>query len=172
MSCLTLTRLMTPRNGLHEPDKPFSVTFAGGEPVSLRTPKGRVLFEFVLHYVITRTDDPDRGPWKVSTRGYSYGISTPDGAEVVVWHWHPTSKVSSPHHHIGRAVVRPDAVVTSKHHLPSERVSAEAVIRYCIEDLKVRPRRNDWRTVLADSEDLFKLWRTWPNPAPSSATQH
>lgn len=40
-------------------------------------------------------------------------------------------------------------------------MSVEEVLRYCITEIGVTPLRTDRQPVLADSEDLFRLWATW-----------
>jgi hypothetical protein len=40
-------------------------------------------------------------------------------------------------------------------------MSVEGVLRFCIEQLRVEPLREDWSPTLADSEDLFHMWATW-----------
>jgi len=40
-------------------------------------------------------------------------------------------------------------------------MSVEEVLRFCIEQIGVEPQRTDWNPVLADSEDLFRMWATW-----------
>jgi hypothetical protein len=52
-------------------------------------------------------------------------------------------------------------VTLHKLHLPTGRVSIEAVIRFLIEDLEVAPLRDDWRAVLDRHEDLFRQTRSW-----------
>jgi hypothetical protein len=48
-----------------------------------------------------------------------------------------------------------------KLHLPTGRVSIEAVVRFLIEDLDVVPRRRDWSAVLDRHEEAFRRSRTW-----------
>jgi hypothetical protein len=95
-----------------------------------------------------------RGPWKVATRAYRYRIDRPGGQELLLWHWHPGSAYHRPHLH-GQA----DGLAGL--HLPTGRVSVEAIIRLLVEELGARPRRADWRAVLDDTEEAFRGWRTW-----------
>jgi hypothetical protein len=48
-----------------------------------------------------------------------------------------------------------------KLHLPTGRVSLEAVVRFLIDDLDVVPRRADWRAILARHEEASGRARTW-----------
>lgn len=140
-----------------------ALSFANGQPISLRAPSVEFLLHLSMRYEVVKIDDLDRGPWKVRTRGYTYTLSTADTAEVVAYHWHPNGNpISWPHLHMGSAALRPDAVVTHKQHLPTDRVSVEAIVRYCISELGVPALRPSWQDTLATSEELFKKWRTWP----------
>jgi hypothetical protein len=106
----------------------------------------------------------ERGPWKVRTRGYMYSVQTADGAEMLAYHWHPVgqSTETRPHMHLGSVTLQPDLVITKKTHIPSGgRISLESVLRLCVRELGVAAARDDWEQLLADSEDLFKMWRTW-----------
>lgn len=53
-----------------------------------------------------------------------------------------------------------------KLHLPTGRVSFEAVVRCLISDWGVTPARDDWREVLDDTERRFLAYRTWHSDAP------
>ncbi|MEV6299571.1 hypothetical protein AB0M02_09220 [Actinoplanes sp. NPDC051861] len=62
---------------------------------------------------------------------------------------------------MGSTQLAPDGVLSKKHHIPGSRMSVEGVLRFCIDQLGVKPLRDDWASVLADSEDLFHMWATW-----------
>jgi len=51
--------------------------------------------------------------------------------------------------------------VSRRHHVPTGRVSLEAVVRFLIVELGVTLRRDDWEDVLADGERRFAERRTW-----------
>ncbi len=114
-----------------------------------------------MQYKIVKTDDPERGPWKVQTHGYTYMLSLPNGTEVLAYHWHPRSTVDWPHLHVGRVNLTCDALLTHKQHLATGRVSVEEIVRYCLGDLGIPARRDNWSKLLGDSETRFKKWRTW-----------
>jgi hypothetical protein len=54
-----------------------------------------------------------------------------------------------------------DNLTLHKLHLPTGRVSIEAVVRFLIEDLDVVSRRDDWRIILDRHEEAFRRSRTW-----------
>ncbi|MGH3545436.1 MAG: hypothetical protein ACRDPW_05880 [Mycobacteriales bacterium] len=138
--------------------------WGGGKPISLKTKDARVGLELSMRYeIIHIPDDLERGPYKVSTRGYLYSIQSADGAEVLSYHWHPfgNSAVTRPHLHMGAVALAPEGLITKKAHLPTARISLEQVLRWCITELGVSALREDWERVLNDGEDVFKLLRSW-----------
>ena len=46
-------------------------------------------------------------------------------------------------------------------HLPSGRVALEDVLEMLLEELEVRPRRDDWRETLERTRAEFERVRTW-----------
>lgn len=147
-----------------EPGEVHAITTARQREdyVSLTGPH-RLSVSATIHYSIEKTDDPDRGPWKVCTRGYWYHIVTEDQAEVILFHWHPDSQsdLPWPHAHVGSSQITSHAVLSGFKHVPTGRVSLESVIRSLITDMGVVPKRPGWEAVLDDSEDRFRQWRTW-----------
>ena len=105
-------------------------------------------------YTLVETDDPDRGPWKVSTRAYRYRLDDSTG-EVASRHWHPAgrSTMREPHMHVSHGPM-------SNAHLPTRRVGVEAVLGLLILDLGARSQRDDWRDVLHDIENTFRQRQT------------
>jgi hypothetical protein len=151
--------------GRHEQNRVHALTWAGFEPQPILGPANEVYtLDLSIQYEIVHLpDDRDRGPFKVSTRGYKHTVRTVDGAEVIAFHWHPDGKsdVTDPHMHMGTTQLNPSGVISKKHHIPAPRMSVEGVLLFCIEQLKVEPLREDWSPVLADSSDLFKMWASW-----------
>jgi hypothetical protein len=49
----------------------------------------------------------------------------------------------------------------TKLHIPTGRVSVEAVVRLAIEEFDVVPQRDDWEAVITASEDAFDRYREW-----------
>jgi hypothetical protein len=92
-----------------------------------------------------------------------YELSDRGGELIAAWHWHPTTtrgddKNRWPHLHAHG--VR-DTLTLHKLHLPTGRVSIEAIVRFLIEDLGVIPRRPDWGRVLEQHEQAFRRTRSW-----------
>ena len=110
----------------------------------------------------------DRGPWKVTTVKYSYGLEA-DGREIVSFQWHPdgASSMTEPHLHLGAgAEIGLEPLAGA--HVPTGRVSIEDVLLFAIQDLKAEPKRDDWDVVLRDGKQKHEQWRTWPAPKPNA----
>ena len=102
----------------------------------------------------------ERGLWRVSTAGWIYDLADSRDEPIASFHWHPegSGRVTRPHVHVyGHHGV----AELHKLHLPTGRVSMEAVIRFLIEDLDVVPRRPDWDRILERHEEGFRRVRTW-----------
>lgn len=131
-----------------------------GSYVSLAGEHSLQLF-LSIEYELVRADDPQRGPWKVSSRGYKYHVLTADHTELALFHWHPNTPPAHPHLHLGSSQLAKNAVISSKTHVPSGRIALEEVIQLLILDWGVVPRRSDWEAVLNESLHVFRTWRTW-----------
>lgn len=107
-----------------------------------------------------RVVQDDDGPgWHVSTAGYEYYLQDDDGHELIGWHWHPESRITYPHLHV------PAGHVHRKMHVPTGRVSIEAVIRLLINDLGVPTLRADHEKILDEAEASFIRYRRWSGTA-------
>jgi hypothetical protein len=117
--------------------------------------QNRLHFYAAIEYDLVQVDDPDRGPWKVRTRGYWYHVVSDAKTEVLLFHWHPDGKSTEqgPHLHIGSSQLTREAVISHKDHLPTGRVSLESVIRLVIANYGVVPLRSDWQERLAEVSD-------------------
>jgi hypothetical protein len=129
------------------------------DPIALGTtggPDTRLSLSVQQQYQIVRHDDPDRGPWKVATRGYMYELANANGQELLAYHWHPLgqSRWRGPHLHVSEGRM-------AGFHLPSGRVSLEELLRLLLAEVGVRPLRPDWQAVLDETEDAFRRYRTW-----------
>jgi hypothetical protein len=133
-----------------------------GRPVRLSAAQPLLLFA-QLEYDVVRTDDVDRGPWKVRTRGYRYHVLSADEDEVALYHWHPggTSTYEDPHVHVGPTQLHGEAIITKRMHLPSGRIAFEQVLTLMIREFGVEPRRDDHEAVIEDCFSRFAKWRTW-----------
>lgn len=100
--------------------------------------------------------------WKVRTAYYSYGLEDENGAELLVYHWHPDgiSPITYPHLHLeaGARVGRPELLGS---HIPTGRIALEDFILYLIETFGVNTLREDWRAVLDETGSAFRLFKTW-----------
>lgn len=115
-----------------------------------------------MQYMIILSERPESGKYRVTTCAYDYSIQQSDGRAVLDFHWHPEgeSHETDPHLHIGEAQLRNDAVLTSKQHVPTGRVSFESIVRRLIES-GVPPICEDWQDRLEKSEKLHKQHRSW-----------
>ena len=116
-----------------------------------------------MHYQVVRTDDHDRGPWKVRTAAYNYALFDA-GVEFLSYHWHPEHReeeswITYPHLHV-RAQGTTGRLI-QKAHLPTNRIALEDVLRLAISELNVTPRRKDWNQVLTRTQSAYEKWRTW-----------
>lgn len=159
LSCIT-DQPVTVAGGYHPSPEPHTLTLARGEPVGLRGDARLSLT--IAHQYRVREDEGPRGPWRVSTAAYRYTLSDAEGREILAYHWHPWPgmRVTWPHLHLeaGAQVGRQDL---ARAHLPTGRVAIEDVLALAIAELGVRPLRADWREVLDESLEGFRLWRTW-----------
>jgi hypothetical protein len=90
-----------------------------------------------------------------------YEMQKASGELIWSYHWHPTSRVRSPHAHIGSTQLRKDAVLSYKAHYPTGRISLESVVRTLIAEYGVSPMRDDWEETLSEREGDFEMHRTW-----------
>ncbi|MCX6023620.1 MAG: hypothetical protein NTZ05_18175 [Chloroflexi bacterium] len=70
--------------------------------------------------------------------------------ELFAYHWHPEghSRVTFPHLHVAQGRVD-YAGLLAKAHFPTGTIALRDVLRLMTEDFGVRPRREDWASVLA-----------------------
>ncbi len=142
VSCLANDVLIVSSGGRHLAQKVHALTLANG-PIRVTD---QLTLTLDLMYEIIRTDEPGKGPYKVSTKAYDYAFRSQDGRVVTSYHWHPLgrSNFTDPHFHVPSQ--------WPGMHLPSERTSIESVIRFCIRELGSEPNGPDWEQVLALNE--------------------
>jgi len=134
------------------------------DPLRLRrrSQEGAVLLKAAQRFEVV-PDDRFEGEWKVATRGYLYdlAIEMPSGRvtrELASWHWHPPGR-ARPHLHVYAEHPIP-GVSFRRLHLPTGRVAFEEIVRLLIDELDVRPDRDDWEAVLGEPEARFRLFRS------------
>jgi hypothetical protein len=120
-----------------------------------------LLLSFLQQYKII--EDPQNGPYRVTTRYYKYAIEAKDGFEIFGYHWHPEgpSPIVFPHLHIGNGsgIGRPEVV--GKAHFPTGRVAFEDVIRFLIDEFDVKPDRTLWQELAERTKALFIKQKSW-----------
>jgi hypothetical protein len=124
---------------------------------------GQALKLELRHRFVVRRMEGNRGLWTASTNEYAYRVSDERDSIIAAWHWHPMTQLAgddAPWPHLHTYGAR-DALTLHKLHLPTGRVSLEAVVRFLISDLDVVPRRADWRAVLDRQEEQFRQTRSW-----------
>lgn len=153
-----------------------------GLPLKLRRDEGdAIYFAALQRFVVVPDDRFEKGEWKVSTREYKYTVyeSTERRGTikpVIEWHWHPDTEPPWPHVHV-RADESICGLTSRKLHIPSERVAFESVVHFMIDELGVRPARDDWPQLVESARERFESFRTWPGgiplerPAPNPASK-
>lgn len=153
-------------------DRPFVMAFLRTEGGHLRensAPLGRrptLLLSLRHQYRFVHVpEDVERGPWAVTTLGYSYELLDKNEQRVVAYHWHPDPSIPAtypafPHLHIGRLFAHPGlpadfrvhASALVRAHLPTDRISIESILRLAIRELGVEPLNERWERVLEGTE--------------------
>ena len=117
-----------------------------------------------MHFeVLDRRQAPGQQRFRVTTRGYAYALTDHNGAELLAWHWHPESSSpwTTPHAHVGTPALSDTGVFPRRAHIPTDRMSFEAFIRWLITEVPAAPVREDWQPILALNEERFEAHRTW-----------
>lgn len=115
----------------------------------------------VLHAFVLRERDEAPSSLVVRSAGYWYQFRERDGAEVIAFHWHPTGRGQVPFAHLHLAGRAGTINIDRRRHIPTGRVSLEAVVRFAIEELGVRPLRTDWQRVIEAGIQDFDAGRSW-----------
>ncbi len=88
----------------------------------------------LLHnYTVTEGE----GGWVVHSTAYYYQVRDEANREIVAYHWHPGVGVDHPHIHL-RTLTTP--IDLSKRHVPTGRVSLEAVVSRALSSGRDRAR--------------------------------
>lgn len=128
------------------------------DPIVLRSALGTVGFQFGHQFRTVRASGHVARDqrWHVSTAAYSYQLYDENDAELIAWHWHPGT-VRRPHLHA------PAGPIGKRMHVPTGRVSVEAVLRFLLTELDVHTRRpaDEVHEILDAAEDAFIRHRRW-----------
>jgi hypothetical protein len=162
VSCIARAKITLSPGGWGVTGKVHALTVNDDQPIKLRRRRPGLMLRIGMQYEIVPTDEPDRPPWRVTTRGYAYEMQTASGELVWSYHWHPLSgRILYPHTHLGHTQLAEDAVLHQKAHNPTGRVSLESVVRACITEYGVTPMHDDWDKTLALRESDFVQYRSW-----------
>lgn len=124
--------------------------------------RGRYRLELSLLHTFNiqeRLQRPDR--WTATSDGCFYQLRERNGKKIIAFHWHPGQRGQPdfPHLHMRSRVS--SVVIDRKNHIPTGRISLEAVVRFVIVELGVEPRRDDWARVLDEGEQRFTAASGW-----------
>lgn len=128
------------------------LTFNGGEVVKLRG-DNKVGLSVSMQYRIVPTDEPGRGPWKVSTVGYMYDLLLDEKA-LYEYHWHPISKSHEVRPHLHCSAVE-------KCHIPTGRIMIEDVLNLAIRYGAKPNSKEGWKELDQRNRDMFARGATW-----------
>jgi len=151
LSCVSERVLVA--TGYQPEGGPHGLTPSGAEPVTL-TGSSSLHLSLGLSYEIELAEEPG-AEWACRVVSYGYVLEDARGGEAIVYHWHPMGHSSTtwPHLHVGPATGA-RAPWAGAHVPTGGPVSIGEVLRFCVLDLGVYPRRADWREVLgAPSEE-------------------
>jgi hypothetical protein len=135
------------------PDVPsLSIVLARGEAARLTGGHLPLGFRMRQYYrLIEDREAPARRRWRVVVIDYAYVFARRDtDQELLVFHWHPhVADKAFPHVHLETGLgLHRDLVGI---HVPTGEMALEDVIRFAIEELRVRPRVAGWAAILERS---------------------
>lgn len=159
--CITQQRLSRPPSRDLTLNTLYEANLADMDPVDLAGPIP-LKFSAGQNYEIVELEEEDpQGRYNIRTCGYFYEIATADERQILSFHWQPDAKparagdqvVTVPHLHVGAAITTGQTVVRPgdfhKVHIPTGRVSLEAMIWLLIEQFNATPLNSNWRSVIA-----------------------
>jgi hypothetical protein len=132
-----------------------SVLTLSAPTASLRSGTGEDLFlSFQQDFKI---QNAGKG-FQVTTLSYRYGLEDGKHDEILLYHWHPKSRVATPHLHIpcvGR--VHPEL---GKAHLPTLRVSFEDFLLCLVTEFNIEASKN-YAVILTENRRAFRDRSSW-----------
>jgi hypothetical protein len=136
--------------------------FQGGFAILDRRNGNALKLDIARRHTVSEAEG-ERGPWTVGTTEYIYEVTDESDEPIATFHWHPAAAQAGdeehwPHIH---AYGAREILTLHKLHLPTGRISLEAVVRFLIVDLDVVPRRNDWSDILDRHEAQFRQLCSW-----------
>ncbi|MCW2588503.1 MAG: hypothetical protein JWQ86_930 [Mycobacterium sp.] len=104
--------------------------------------------------------------WRVKTHAYRYKLSRA-ARDVFRIHWHPVgnSDFTTPHVHLPMENPTLDRDQMLAQHLPTGRLTVEEAVHWTI-SCGVKPARDDYEKVLAESHAAHVEHRTWSAAPP------
>ena len=133
LSCVTTAQLLVSRSK-RAGDELEALTLSQ-DPLTLRSAHlgDSVQLQLRQQFRVVRDDEAPRSSrWRVRTAAYFYRLDDSSGHELASWHWHPGTGVTYPHAHVAGGGLGKLA------HLPTGRVSIEAVLWLLLADLAVQ----------------------------------
>ncbi|HXA52717.1 MAG TPA: hypothetical protein VNV86_20515 [Candidatus Acidoferrum sp.] len=116
---------------------------------------------FSQNYSLQQASGGDQ-EWKVRTEGYIYRLDDENGSEIISFHWHPyRDLVKYPHLHLkrkGSGITRSEL---EQAHIPTGRLSIEAIVLFLEREFSVKPRGADWRERVEQNLEIFERNRSW-----------
>ena len=139
VSCITLTPLVyTPQTG-----SSFQYLVEFGPDSSVASLKDQTLLFSIQQGV--SVVQAQSGDWIAQLGAYLYTVMDDRFRPLFSYEWHPHRHRSDPHFQIKQGASHHGL---NKCHFPTGLIPLEAVIRLLIEEMDVRPIRNDWDDVL------------------------
>jgi hypothetical protein len=158
LACVT-DAILGYRGGVYVSPKNHTLCFVSA-PVGRLFGTGLSLF-FSQNYSVCQSSSGDQ-EWKVRTEGYIYRIDNESGNEMISFHWHPSPDLLKyPHLHLKRTGSGVNRAELEEGHIPTGRVSVEAIVLFLERDLGVKPKGDDWRARVENNMEVFERYRSW-----------
>jgi hypothetical protein len=163
LACLGTGKVVVSPGGRADTTKTHSWSLNVGQGVVLRGRAAGSRFLASMHYRIIPTEpekyDIAQGRWRVTTLAYLYEFRSADNMKLWAMHWHPAGKSHATFPHLHLYTIRPDG------HFATPRQTLESAVQWCIE-MGAEPQNPQWQAVLAESEGIHQLYRSWSQDPP------